>query len=411
MINSIYVPVIINDKDELFEVTVCENNCKDSCLTMEGEVVPRYERIFKKKIPEMNCNIGFNSFEGNKILEDFSNATYSITLGTFIAIKIFTYKLVFKNQYTGIVITGNLAEGNDYLCVVDDIEKKYKAATKLLKTSDDKILFIYVSDVDFDLKNSDAVHIKRFSSYDTLDTIFDFLFVSRTVEIDYDPLGKTYSLSGKRIIHNLVCEQIENRSISIDMQSLTVKINLDDKKFPKNHCPEIMEVYNQANQKKRLLKNCIQLLFSKEFKTLYSAMTIDYEAVLKSLFDLILLGKEYIHKDNIHIDALSKSSKGDLLLKVPMDRKDYEKVIKKNMFFPFFPEEENWHRVMELIPKGRPLFSLIELPIALGWEWGTKYLIPTLLARCAFWIENKKLSFDEITANTILDVDKWNVMG
>jgi hypothetical protein len=417
MINSIYVPVVCNGENELFEIKVAENNIADHKVILEDEYFPRYEKLFLKKIPEINCQFGFNLIGKEGYLKDFSNATYSITLATIIAAKVFTYKPIFKEEYSGIVITGNLAEGNDFLCVVDDIEEKYKAVEKLSLSVEGKILFIYVSDEEISILPPDEIEIKRFTSYNTLDEVFDFLFVLKTIDINYDWINKTYCLADKNIINNIICEQLEDKTIAIDMHSISINIQIDKNSFPKNYCPEISENYHYIASKKRLLTTCIKLLFSKEFKLRYPTIYVDYEIILKRIMDLILidpglgLWRNKERYDYMQFDVVQKTSIGELLMLLPIKKDDWEKVFKENCICSFLDREANQKQLKEIIENKKPLFYLIEVQLMIGKKWMSECFVPNLLYNYALWVEREIFKEGDVDINDFFNLDKWEVRG
>lgn len=407
METKIYVPAIIQEENKLFEVNVLENSHGENSLLIEGKKEPRYERLFKKKIPEINCEIGLMPTDGETVFNDFSNSTYSITLGTLIAAKVFTYKMKFKNEYKGIVITGNLAEDNEYLCVVDDIKEKYEAAKSIVENQTDKVLFLYVSDEEEDLGKDNNIKVVRFTSYDRLEDLISYLFVTYHLEINYDPETYEYEFIDENFIGKLVFKQLEYPETSIDMESFSVKIHIDENRFPKSiKHPEFTICYKMIHRMERSIKLAVKLLFSSQMKKRYSSIDLNYGESLRNIIDSLLSRCPVINgKDGYtEIDAVLKNKSWSLIIPIQVDMWNF--VVCK-----YFGPEVLFKPVQR-----ESKFELLEIELTANSKfdvkkWRTECFIPSLIERYYSGVENENIKEDEIDFEKIFDTSQWWVMG
>lgn len=175
---KIFVPVIIDEKAELFELSISERNdsrSKKAKLLLNNEPHPKYTDAFTSKFRSLSHNV--NLFNSNGVgLKVFTSSIYSARLGIFLCLEQFINSRQYKNNWGKIVVTGNFNCNNNYLNEISIIEKKYEAVLKLTESTNEKILYMYVSDKEINLHKNESVSIKRFKTTDTLNEVISFLF-------------------------------------------------------------------------------------------------------------------------------------------------------------------------------------------------------------------------------------------
>lgn len=194
---KIFVPVIVNEKAELFELSVTERNdarSKKAGLLLKNEYFPQYVDVFKSKFSDLHHNVNFIS-QSDTRFDVFTSATYSARLGIYLALEQYINQRKFKEEWDGVVVTGNLNSENGNLTDIDQVEKKYEALIDYTKNLSGKYLFIYVSNSLIHLKESETIKISFFTSTQSIfllkANIFDSVFddeqqntINRILEIN-----------------------------------------------------------------------------------------------------------------------------------------------------------------------------------------------------------------------------------
>ena len=143
---KIFVPVIMNDKSELFELSVTERNdprTKNYKLILNNETHPSYVDVITSKYTDLSHNV--NLINPSMKFDIFTNATYSARLGIYLKKKKKINNRMFLKNWDALVITGNLNKENNNLEEISEIEKKYEAVLRYAKEFSNNCLFVYVS--------------------------------------------------------------------------------------------------------------------------------------------------------------------------------------------------------------------------------------------------------------------------
>lgn len=392
MKTKIYVPVIKNTEGKLYEVKVSANDYSDRqkipfAIQCRNEV--RYSKLIVSKIKDVLCNVDLECTDGESLLEDFSSSTFSITLGIFLATRIFTYKSHFKTEkiYDGIFVTGNLAEKNDYLLSVEEIDKKFEAVKKFVRENPGKYLFIFVSDGDsykFDFEN---LEVKQFDSSNALNDLYNFLF-NMEISIDYDPIQKTFEIENKNELKTFLLNKIENWRIPGGTDLISFSLKLDEEKWPKqSDSEEIRGVYNESHYKEELLSKCFAYLFSKEFKEMHSSLEFDFNLIADGIINIVL-GKNLFSDEDVDFDIVQKTNEGTYFsVSLPMPREICSEV------------QKLWSRYSE-----PPLLWDITKSNSYK-EWKSKTLLPEMTYKLVTTIE--KQTEMKVDFASYFDFSKW----
>lgn len=428
--NDIYVPIISEENSKLYLVEsdfqTTDSSVFSICNKMKGQGYEGINLLIDKiSSYYKDCrrvSLKLKEENSNKFLspDAISLNTQSIALGLLIKVIIQNEnKKIFKD-FDKIIITGNFFE--DRLVSVDDISKKYSA---IPKDNTEEILFIYVSDDDKGLDDIYNVTKKQFNpKNDNLDDVLNFIFSSYIVDIDYDPINRNYSVRNPELLDDIIYSQLENKNTGLQRNSFQINILIDETIYPKKFGPRIIEVYAFIKRQTRLLSTCLIMLFSIQFKTIYSAISCNYRVVIENLLDSILCYKpesiDYSDSDRmITIDVIQKSkyvihndNEKDFLISPSIRRSDWIKVFKKNLFLSGMDEETNLKIIYEsIVKKNKPFFPVIEIQFVLGSDWMSKCFLPELLSRFSLFIENEVVKEEELNLENIFDTNKWFVMG
>ena len=174
---KIFVPVIQNDKSELFELSVTERNdsrTQNYKLILNNEPHPSYVDVITSKYTDLSHNV--NLINPSMEFDVFTNATYSARLGIYLALQQKINNRIFLKNWDALVITGNLNKENNNLEEISEIEKKYEAVLRYAKESSKSCLFVYVSNKELKLENNQNIEIVRFSTSQTIKMLEAELF-------------------------------------------------------------------------------------------------------------------------------------------------------------------------------------------------------------------------------------------
>ena len=168
--SKIFVPIILNESAELFELSVTERNdsrTKSAKLLLKNEVSATYTDAIISKFDKLSHNVNFISFSDSSF-DVFTPATYSARLGIYLALEQSINNRLFLDEWDAIVVTGNLNKNTENLEDITHVKEKYCALINYAKSIPGKYLFVYVSDKEEVLEEYQDIEIKRFSSTQTL---------------------------------------------------------------------------------------------------------------------------------------------------------------------------------------------------------------------------------------------------
>lgn len=192
---KIFVPVIMNDKSELFELSVTERNdsrTKNYKLILNNEPHPSYVDVITSKFTDLSHNV--NLTNPSMEFDVFTNATYSARLGIYLALQQKINSRMFLKNWDALVITGNLNKENDNLEEISEIEKKYEAVLRYAKEFSNNCLFVYVSNKEIKLEENPNIEIVRFSTSQTIKMLEAELFEPIFDEEQQRTLNQIYEI-------------------------------------------------------------------------------------------------------------------------------------------------------------------------------------------------------------------------
>lgn len=192
---KIFVPVIMNDKSELFELSVTERNdsrTKNYKLILNNEPHPSYVDVITSKFTDLSHNV--NLINPSMEFGVFTNATYSARLGIYLALQQKINSRMFLKNWDALVITGNLNKENDNLEEISEIEKKYEAVLRYAKEFSNNCLFVYVSNKEIKLEENPNIEIVRFSTSQTIKMLEAELFEPIFDEEQQRTLNQIYEI-------------------------------------------------------------------------------------------------------------------------------------------------------------------------------------------------------------------------
>ena len=192
---KIFVPVIMNDKSELFELSVTERNdprTKNYKLILNNEPHPRYVDVITSKYTDLSHNV--NLINPSMEFDVFTNATYSARLGIYLALQQKINNRIFLKNWDALVITGNLNKENNNLEEISEIEKKYEAVLRYAKEFSNNCLFVYVSNKEIKLEENPNIEIVRFSTSQTIKMLEAELFEPIFDEEQQRTLNQIYEI-------------------------------------------------------------------------------------------------------------------------------------------------------------------------------------------------------------------------
>lgn len=192
---KIFVPVIMNDKSELFELSVTERNdsrTKNYKLILNNEPHPSYVDVITSKYTELSHNV--NLINSSMEFEVFTSATHSARLGIYLALQKKIKNRNFLKNWDALVITGNLNKENDNLEEISEIEKKYEAVLRYAKEFSNNCLFVYVSNKEIKLEENPNIEIVRFSTSQTIKMLEAELFEPIFDEEQQRTLNQIYEI-------------------------------------------------------------------------------------------------------------------------------------------------------------------------------------------------------------------------
>ena len=192
---KIFVPVIMNDKSELFELSVTERNdprTKNYKLILNNEPHPSYVDVITSKYTDLSHNV--NLINPSMEFDVFTNATYSARLGIYLALQQKINNRMFLKNWDALVITGNLNKENNNLEEISEIEKKYEAVLCYAKEFSNNCLFVYVSNKEIKLEENPNIEIVRFSTSQTIKMLEAELFEPIFDEEQQRTLNQIYEI-------------------------------------------------------------------------------------------------------------------------------------------------------------------------------------------------------------------------
>lgn len=401
---KLFVPIRTLEKNEVlssFKLYEISSSVHNTTL-FNGSPYPRQKMKLRTMFPSDVKGFDFQIVEESTktYFEDFngdvdSSNIDSISLGLYCSALISAENKVLCQDYDAIVISGDYNEDKKLKNVVL-IKEKYESVQKFVRqNSNKKLLFIYISDKEIELKKSDAVTIRRFNSEETLEDIIDYLFDS-IIYVQYDPIASKYEFLDENILNKKICKQLENPD---DLKSFKVNLKLDQDKFSKGLCPEISIIHGQLKKKEEVLQTCLQLIFSKEFKeNLGSICFLDYQQAIESIFDLFLgpeRAKDYEPCDFVY----NLKNNKQLIVVIHLSKENLE-CITNSSNCSFFGQQIR-------SPIGLPL---LEFGLALKKEWISLCEVPSLVLKLAELICEGDLKFDDVR-ESVFDTSKWKFAG
>ena len=194
---KILVPVVRNEKAELFELSVAERNdvrTNKAKLLLNNDPNSQYIKAIANKFERLSHNINFKNptvtIEGG-----FTSAMNSARLGIYLSLEQQINKRSFKNNWDAVVVTGNLSEETDNLEEISFVQTKYQALTDFALDNSGTYLFIYVSNEEIKLEKNQNIKVARYSTDYSLNLLKSEIFEPIFDDTQQELLKKTASLT------------------------------------------------------------------------------------------------------------------------------------------------------------------------------------------------------------------------
>ena len=163
---KILVPVVKNEKAELFELSISERNdfrTNKAKLLLNNEPNSQYIKAIANKFERLSHNINFKN--PTSIIEGgFTSAMNSARLGIYLSLEQQINKRIFKNNWDAIIVTGNLSEETDNLEEISYVKTKYQALIDFAGDNSGAYLYIYVSNDEVQLNQNQNIKVVRYST-------------------------------------------------------------------------------------------------------------------------------------------------------------------------------------------------------------------------------------------------------
>lgn len=205
---KIFVPVIINEKAELFELSVTERNdqrTKKAGILLKNEYFPLYVDAIKSNFTDLHHNVNFVSQTGASF-DVFTSATYSARLGIYLALEQQINQRKFKEEWDGVVVTGNLNADNDLL-EVSEIQEKYKALIDFISSNPGNFLFVYVNKNEINMHPHEKVSVLRITEDNSTEELMYDLFSYKISSFQESILRKVPEINHSHIFFPTVLFQ------------------------------------------------------------------------------------------------------------------------------------------------------------------------------------------------------------
>ena len=194
---KILVPVVRNEKAELFELSVAERNdvrTNKAKLLLNNDPNSQYIKAIANKFERLSHNINFKN--PTTIIEGgFTSAMNSARLGIYLSLEQQINKRSFKNNWDAVVVTGNLSEETDNLEEISFVQTKYQALTDFALDNSGTYLFIYVSNEEIKLEKNQNIKVVRYSTDYSLNLLKSEIFEPIFDDTQQELLKKTASLT------------------------------------------------------------------------------------------------------------------------------------------------------------------------------------------------------------------------
>ena len=194
---KILVPIVKNEKAELFELSVSERNDNRTTkakILLNNEPNSQFIKAIVNKFVRLCHNINFKNpittIEGG-----FTSAMNSARLGIYLSLEQKINKRSFKNNWDAVVVTGNLSEETDNLEEISYVKTKYQALTDFASDNLGSYLFLYVSNEEVKLEQNQNIKVARYSTDYSLNLLKSELFEPIFDETQRELLNKTASLT------------------------------------------------------------------------------------------------------------------------------------------------------------------------------------------------------------------------
>lgn len=194
---KILVPVVKNEKAELFELSISERNdfrTNKAKLLLNNEPNSQYIKAIANKFERLSHNINFKN--PTSIIEGgFTSAMNSARLGIYLSLEQQINKRIFKNNWDAIIVTGNLSEETDNLEEISYVKTKYQALIDFAGDNSGAYLYIYVSNDEVQLNQNQNIKVVRYSTDYSLNLLKSEIFEPLFDDTQHELLKKTASLT------------------------------------------------------------------------------------------------------------------------------------------------------------------------------------------------------------------------